>query len=217
MQGAPDAVTTAPDNPVEPPPDAALLAASAAGDSGAFAVFMRRHQAPVARYLALFTGTHDVDDAVQDTFVAAWRAAAGFRGDSSARGWLYTIARHAVHHQQRRRVHEPAQLESIEELAERAGWGSLPANPTNTTEDDRAELLHRALALLPHEEREVLTLRELDGLSGEETAAVMQLSLAAMKSRLHRARIHLAAVARELASDEERGTSRSPARSGGKP
>jgi RNA polymerase sigma-70 factor (ECF subfamily) len=205
------------DRPVEGPSDAALLAASAAGGTGAFAVFMRRHQAPVTRYLALFTGTPDVDDAVQDTFVAAWRAAAGFRGDSSARGWLYAIARHAVHHQQRRRVDEPAQLESIEELAERAGWGSLPANPATATEEDRAELLHRALALLPIEERAVLTLRELDGLSGEETAAAMHLSLAAMKSRLHRARIHLAALTRQLAADEQRETSRPRARIGGTP
>jgi RNA polymerase sigma-70 factor (ECF subfamily) len=181
--------------------DAVLLAASAAGDTGAFETFMRRHQAPVARYLRTFTGSADVDDAVQDTFIAVWRSAGHFRGtghDGGARGWLYTIARHAVHHQRRRRVDEPAQLESIEQLAEQAGWGSLPEATGDA--DDRAlhELLQVALARLPQEEREVLTLRELDGFSGDETAAILQVSVAVMKSRLHRARIHLAAVVRSL-------------------
>jgi RNA polymerase sigma-70 factor (ECF subfamily) len=197
------------------PADAALLAASAAGDTEAFATFMRRHQGPVARYLALFTGSSDVDDAVQDTFVAAWRGAGGFRGNASARGWLYAIGRHAVHHQQRRRVDEPAQVESLESLAELAGWGNLPLVSASQRDDERMELLHRALARLPHEEREVLTLRELDGLSGEETATAMQLTLAAMKSRLHRARIHLAAVARSLAAEDRRDDSRQTVRNGG--
>ena len=188
--------------------DAALLAASATGDTEAFAVFMRRHESAVARYVSVLIGSSDVDDALQETFFATWRAAAGFRGEGGARSWLYTIARHAVQHQQRRRVDEPAKLESIEELAARAGWGCLPATEVKAS-DERAELLHRALEQLPREEREVLILRELDGFSGEEAADALHLSLAAMKSRLHRARIHLAAHARGLEA-EERDTRRNP-------
>lgn len=188
--------------------DAALLAASAAGDTGAFETFMRRHQEPVARYLQAFTGSPDVDDAVQDTFIAAWRGAGGFRGGDggATKGWLFSIARHAVHHQLRRRVDEPAAMESIEQLAEQAGWGSLPEVPLEQDEQSLRELLQVALTRLPREEREVLTLRELDGFSGEETAAILQVSLAAMKSRLHRARIHLAAVVRALEADASPGS-----------
>jgi RNA polymerase sigma-70 factor, ECF subfamily len=186
--------------------DAVLLAASAAGDAGAFEQFMRRHQAAVARHLQTFTGSPDVDDAVQETFIAAWRGAGGFlgaaAGTGSARGWLYTIARHTVHHQLRRRVGEPAEVESIEELAAQAGWGNLPEVPAEQDERSLRELLQLALSRLPLEEREVLTLRELDGFSGDETAEILQISLAAMKSRLHRARIHLAAVVRQLERDE---------------
>lgn len=181
--------------------DAELLAASAAGDMGAFELFMRRHQTRLARYLQLFTGAPDVDDAVQESFIAAWHGADGFRGttgDGSARGWLYAIARNTVHHQQRRRVDEPREMESIEQLAEQAGWGNLLELPAEHDASALKELLHVALSRLPVEEREVLTLRELDGFSGEETAAILQISLAAMKSRLHRARIHLAAVVRRL-------------------
>ncbi len=201
--------------PTDAVTDATLLAASATGHTDSFAMFMRRHQGPVTRYLVMFTGSSDVDDAVQDTFVSAWRAAGSFRGDASARSWLYAIARHAVHHQQRRRVDEPAQLESLEALAERAGWGNLEAVTMPEDEDERAALLHRALARLPQEERDVLTLRDLDGLSGDETAAALQLSLAAMKSRLHRARLHRVAVARTLRAEERRDVGTFISRSGG--
>lgn len=179
------------------PPDGALLHAAAGGDTGAFEIFLRRHQEPVQRYLRAFTGHDDVDDALQDTFVAAWQGAAGFRGSDSARAWLYTIARHAVHHQLRRRAHEPAYTESLEELAARAGWGAEPSSDSRDAQLAH-DLLQVALARLPADEREVLTLRELDGFSGEETAAILHLSLAAMKSRLHRARLHLAAIVRAL-------------------
>jgi RNA polymerase sigma-70 factor, ECF subfamily len=191
--------------------DAVLLAASAAGDAGAFEQFMRRHQAAVTRHLQTFTGSPDVDDAVQETFIAAWRGAGSFRGaaagNGSAKGWLYTIARHTVHHQVRRRIGEPAEVESIEELAAQAGWGNLPEVPAEQDEGSLHELLQVALSRLPLEEREVLTLRELDGFSGEQTADILQISLAAMKSRLHRARLHLAAVVRQL----DRAVSATPA------
>jgi RNA polymerase sigma-70 factor (ECF subfamily) len=190
--------------------DAGLLSASAAGDTGAFELFMRRHQTLVSRYLQSFTGSSDVDDAVQDTFVAAWRGAAGYRGAGSARAWLYTIARHTVHHQVRRRVDEPAELESIEQLAEQAGWGSLPEVPLEPDAEQWRELLDTAMARLPADEREVLTLRELDGFSGDETAAILQITVAAMKSRLHRARIHLAAVVRTLEPDRRYESARTP-------
>jgi RNA polymerase sigma-70 factor (ECF subfamily) len=178
--------------------DAALLGAAAGGDAAAFATFVRAHQEAARRHLRAFTGQDDVEDALQEAFFAAWRAAGSFRGSASARGWLFTIARNAVRHLQRRRVDEPATLESLEALAERGGWGA----PAAAAEEDAAttarELVAAAFARLPAGEREVLSLRELDGLSGEETAALLGVSLPAMKSRLHRARLHLAAVVREL-------------------
>jgi len=177
--------------------DAVVLAASAAGDAAAFETFMRHYQPSVSRYLQTYTGSSDVDDVVQETFIAAWRGAGGYRGAASARAWLFTIARHSVHHLVRRRVDEPADLLSIEQLAEQAGSGALPASGGDDPPWD-GELLALALQRLPADEREVLTLRELDGFSGEETAEVLHISVAAMKSRLHRARIHLAAEVRAL-------------------
>lgn len=179
--------------------DAELLGAAAAGDATAFETFMRAHQPTVTRYLTTYAGTSDVDDAVQETFIAAWRGAGGFHGGSSARAWLFTIARHTVHHQVRRRIDEPTEFMSLEQLAGQAGWGSL-AEVSVADAPWEHELLHTALQRLPADEREVLALRELDGFSGDETAKILSLSLPAMKSRLHRARIHLAAQLRLISA-----------------
>jgi RNA polymerase sigma-70 factor (ECF subfamily) len=184
--------------------DAALLRAAASGDEAAFAAFMREHHAAVRRSLLAFGGSEaDADDALQETFISAWRSASTYTGGANARGWLYAIARNAVRHQVRRRVGEPEHLESIECLAEQAGWGDIAAPDTESL---ARETLRDALQRLPVEEREVLTLRELDGFSGEETAALLGLTLPAMKSRLHRSRLHLAAVVRSLATTSPRST-----------
>jgi len=185
--------------------DGALLRAVAAGDADAFTRFVHAHEAVVRRYLRVTLGTRDVDDAAQETFINAWRGAAGYRGGATARGWLYAIARHVVHHLVRRRVDEPAVVESLEALAEQAGWGRLDSEVARTIDAGAADAdarsardeLAQALARLPADEREVLVLRELDGYSGEEAAAMLHLTLPAMKSRLHRARLHLAALVRQ--------------------
>lgn len=176
--------------------DAQLLDAAARGDRAAFHVFVDRYQAPLFRYLTALAGSEaDAEDALQEAFVAAWKGADGFRGGPSARGWLFTIGRNALHRAHRRRVGEPASFEAMEQLGARAGWGQ---------EDDvleglaRKDLLARALDRLPAEDREILVLRELEGFSGEEAAQMLGLGLAAMKSRLHRARLKLVAALREV-------------------
>ncbi len=188
-------------------PDAALLGAAAAGDAQAFTVFMRAHQAAVHRYLAALLGSGaDAEDALQETFINAWRAAGTFAATGSARGWLYAIARNVVRHQMRRRVGEPEHIESIDALAARAGWGALPADGLESDASIARETLHAAMRHLPAEECEILTLRELDGFSGDETARLLDISLPAMKSRLHRARIHLAAAVRSLEVTQPRSS-----------
>ena len=83
----------------------------------------------------------------------------------------------------------------LPELGEAAGWGSESPEAEVLRAERRARLA-RALDALAPEDREVLVLRDLEELTGEETAAALGLSLAAMKSRLHRARLRLAAQLR---------------------
>lgn len=157
-------------------------------------MFMDRYTAPVYRFLvSLQSSSDDVEDALQECFVGAWRGAAAYRGTGSVRGWLFAIARNALRRQYRRRVGEPGQLDSLEELGGRAGWGR---SDDFSARFDDAEELAWAMEQLSPEEREAVTLRDLEGLTGEETAEALGLSLAAMKSRLHRGRLHLMAILR---------------------
>jgi len=181
--------------------DTDLLTQSASGDTHAFDLLVVRYAADVHRFVGSL-GVHgaDAEDVLQDTFLAAWRGAATYRGDGTARAWLFSVARNAVRHSVRRRVGEPERfapleaIDSLEAMAEAAGWGS----DAESTARDTAELVRTALARLAPTDREILVLRDMEGLSGHETAAALSLSLAGMKSRLHRARLRLAALVRAL-------------------
>ncbi len=177
--------------------DAELLRRSAGGDRDAFDDFVLRHQDAVFRYLRSLTGEEaDAEDAMQVTFLAAWRASESFRGEGSARGWLLTIARHALGRQRRRRSAEPAEFVSLESLGCAAGWGEAPGSIPEEDPGGLRALLEGAMTRLSAEEREVIVLRDLEGFSGEEAAAVAGLTIPALKTRLHRARLRLAAELR---------------------
>lgn len=184
------------------PGDAELLRRSAGGDSVAFETFVERHQAAVMRLLlATAANPADAEDALQETFLAAWRSARTFAGTGPARGWILTIARHALHRLYRRRVGEPASHVSLDQLGLEAGWGSDEAPDAFLARLDDRAMLRAALAALPEDDREVLILRDLEELSGEDTARVLGITLQAMKSRLHRARLRLAARLKEASRE----------------
>lgn len=180
--------------------DEALLGAASRGDREAFAEFVDRHQSSVFRLLrASAANEADAEDALQEAFLAAWRSAGSYRGGASARGWILTIARNALRRAWRRRVGEPSSWEPLDALAREAGWGSRDSVLDVLA---RRDLLERAFQRLAPGDREILVLRELEGLEGTEVATMLDVSVAAMKSRLHRARLRLAAAVREV-DDEQ--------------
>ena len=176
--------------------DEELLKRTAAGEREAFDELVVRHQAAVFRFARAATaGPAAAEDVLQETFLAAWRAAGTFQGRSAVRTWLLTIARNQAWHQREREARLPMDDVPLPELGEAAGWGD--ENPEEgVLRSQRRECLARALEALGPEEREILVLRELEELTGEETATALGISLAAMKSRLHRARLRLAAELR---------------------
>jgi RNA polymerase sigma-70 factor, ECF subfamily len=180
--------------------DAELMARAGRGDREAFARLVSRHQASVFRFArALASSQPNAEDILQETFLAALKGAPGFRGDAPVRSWLFSIARHAAARQGRRHVGEPDRFESLEPLdtlGVEAGWGSEDPEALVIAAQHRAGVAS-ALEALPGDDREVLILRDLEGLSGEETAAALGTSLASMKSRLHRARLRFAAALRQ--------------------
>ena len=181
--------------------DLSLLRQAAAGDGEAFDRFVARHAPSVQRFVRTLTGDASAaEDALQETFVSAWRAAAGFRGDGPVRSWLFSIARHAVQRQFRRPAGAPSpeDVTPLDELGVQAGWGSPEAEALRR---ERRDLVAGALESLDPEDRRVLVLRDLEQLTGEEAAAVLGLTLPALKSRLHRARLRFAARLRHEVID----------------
>lgn len=180
--------------PGEEREDVEALAQVARGERRAMTRLVAQHRDAVFRYArTLCRDDALAEDILQDTFLAALRHAGDFRGEGSVRGWLLSIARSRAFTAQRRRSGEPARFEPLDTLGIEAGWGSPEAMEALA----RKDALHRALGALEPEDQEILTLRDLEGLSGPEAAELLGLSLAAMKSRLHRARLKLAAALRK--------------------
>jgi RNA polymerase sigma-70 factor, ECF subfamily len=161
-------------------PDETLLAEARAGDLEAFAQIVLRYERRVRSVLArLLDDERDVEEAAQDVFVQAWRSLSRYRGEAAFFTWLYRIAVNEALMRRRRR-----QL-PLTELDEIAATAPEP-------EVDEGWLLARVRAL-PDELRVPLVLRDLEGLSNQEVADVLDLSVAAAKSRIHRARMRIRA------------------------
>lgn len=184
--------------------DRELVARTALGDAGAFDDLVRRYEGRLFRLVRAATATReDAEDALQDAFVAAYRACGSFRGESAVRTWLLIIARHAAYHvrERRARTETAAPDDTLESLASAAGWGDLDPERRFEQRQQRGRVA-AALAMLPPADREVLVLRDIEELSGEAAARALDLTVPAMKSRLHRARLKLAAALRHEVPDE---------------
>lgn len=173
-------------------PDLELLDAARKGDRWALERLLSRHQARVFRFGRKMCGDdEDAQDVLQETLIAAARALPDFRGASSVSTWLYTIARSFCIKQRRTSKFAPARLESIDQEPDRA---AQLAHPGRSPEEDVAGrqlqgVLDEAIASLEPMYREVLILRDVEGLSAPEVAEALELSVEAVKSRLHRARM----------------------------
>jgi RNA polymerase sigma-70 factor, ECF subfamily len=177
--------------------DPALLAQAAAGDREAFGVLVARHQASVYRFArSVVARAADAEDVLQQTFLAGWRSAGRFRGESSVRTWLLVIARNAALNLRAQDARRAEADVPLDELGMAAGWGADDPESAAVLAERRA-VVEAAFQALSAAEREVLTLRDLEGLSGEETAALLGVTVPAVKSRLHRARLALAARVRQ--------------------
>lgn len=171
--------------------DAALIAAAAAGDSAAFAELVERHAGMVVAVCRSHLGDDEADDAAQEAFLKAWRAAPSFAGRASVRTWLYRIAVNAARDRLRTRRRRPAAVDvDIGELAERvADPEGIDAQLAGRDVDPA---LRRALAQLPTPQREAVVLADVYGVPHAELARRHGVAVGTIKSRLHRAHARLA-------------------------
>jgi len=144
---------------------------------------------------AMISNEARAEEAMQETYAAVWRSAWSFRGESSGRGWLYGVARRQAARSVRRRAGEPVSTIPLERLGEVAGWGQDPEAAAAAFED--AERLHAAIDVLQPNDREVIVLCDLEGLSGREAADILGITVTATRVRAHRARLRLMAALRK--------------------
>jgi RNA polymerase sigma-70 factor (ECF subfamily) len=181
--------------------DAELVRLAQEGNLEAFAEVVRRHE-PRLRIvlLRILDDPRDVEEAVQDAFVQAWRNLASYRAEAAPFTWLYRIGVNAALARMRRIRRPTVSLEGREgEGAAHVPRETLPERVTEAREL-RSRILD-ALAQLPFEHRQAVVLRDVAGLSNEEVAQALDVSLPAAKSRIHRGRLRL----RELLESLEGG------------
>ena len=187
----------------ETTPDSELIAASLTGDTAAFGRLVERHQDRLFNSLLRFTGSaDDAQDIAQEAFVQAFTKLDRFRSDSAFFTWLYRIAMNRAISASRKR-RERVSLDGMNE----SGAGADPACHTPpeapTIAAERVEMVHRALATLAEEHREVLVLREFDGLDYQEIAAIVAVPVGTVRSRLFRARSQLREALAPFERDDE--------------
>jgi RNA polymerase sigma-70 factor (ECF subfamily) len=175
-----------------PAEEADLLERARHGDQRALDALLARLEPSVYKFgMKLCRDDESAREVLQETLLAAVRHLPSFRGDSSLSTWLYTVARSMCIKQRRRSKFAPPALEPLEAAqdAPASATGDRPDRPDDSLE--RAELgrgLENAIAALEPMYREVLVLRDVEGLSALEVAEALDLSVDAVKSRLHRAR-----------------------------
>ncbi len=182
--------------------DQALIARTAEGDRRAFEQLVERHAAAVLRLATAASDPSTAEDVMQQTFLSVYQQAASFRAEASVRTWLLTIARNTAFRLHGKTQREDLVEEPLTQLGVQAGWGSDDPEAIAIA-SERKGALRRAMASLSAEDQEVLILRDLEGLRGSEAAEVLGISLRALKSRLHRARLRLAASLRGLGTEDE--------------
>ncbi|CAN5669365.1 sigma-70 family RNA polymerase sigma factor [soil metagenome] len=166
-------------------PDEVLVARFKEGDDDAFATLVRRHEDRLfALSLRMIGERAGALDAVQETFLTAFKRIDSFRGDAQFGTWLYRIAVNSCHDLIRRRKRWSRPEGTIED-APHPGAG---LDETAALRIDVAQ----ALAALPPEFREAVVLHDLAGLPYEEVAAVTKVAVGTVKSRISRGRRRLA-------------------------
>lgn len=156
-----------------------LLAAVAAGEQEALGeLYERTRGAVYAMALSVLRNAHDAQDVTQDAFVRIWDSAGGYRSKGSPMAWILTITRNLALMRLRRSTR-------IGELTEEE-WEAIPTPAPDVTVEDRA-VLQTALESLGDIERQVVLLHAASGLKHREIAALLELPIATVLSKYHRA------------------------------
>jgi len=177
--------------------DVGLVDLFKGGEISAFEEIISRYEAKVMNLALRFTrNQEDAEEVMQDVFTTVYRKIDGFRGQSAFSSWLYRIVVNAAFMKLRKK--KQSQTVSMEDLAPAVKQYCMERETVTNTHSynitvtrELQEVLQRAIDKLPDQYRAVFVLRDVDGLSNQETGEILDLSIPAVKSRLHRSRIML--------------------------
>ncbi len=189
--------------------DQELVERAQRGDKRAFGMLVEKYQRKLGRLLSrLIRDQAEVEDVVQESFIKAYRALPNFRGDSAFYTWLYRIGintakNYLVSMGRRPQISNNIEIEDAENFEDANELRTMDTPETELAAKEIAQTVNDTVAALPEELRTAITLREIEGLSYEEIATLMNCPIGTVRSRIFRARETIAKRLRPLLDTPE--------------
>jgi len=174
------------------------------GDQRAFGLLVEKYQRKLGRLLGrMIRDQAEVEDVVQESFIKAYRALPNFRGDSAFYTWLYRIGintakNHLVAMGRRPQVSNDIEIEDAENFEDGDELRTVDTPESELMTKEIAQTVNAAMEALPEELKSAISLREIEGLSYEEIASMMNCPIGTVRSRIFRAREAIAEKLRPL-------------------
>ncbi len=188
--------------PATPGIDEQRVERAQAGDTRAFELLVRKYQYKIIQLVGRLVGDADAPDVAQETFIKAWRALNGFRGQSAFYTWLYRIgintAKNHLVARGRRPSNQDIDVDEAEQFGHTEQMSDVDTPEAVLLSEEIKQKVSETIAKLPPDLRQAITLRELEGLSYEEIAEVMNCPIGTVRSRIFRAREAIDAVHQPL-------------------
>jgi len=182
--------------------DNELVALAQGGSQAAFELLVRKYQNKIVQLVGRLVGDGDAPDVAQETFIKAYRALQGFRGQSAFYTWLYRIgintAKNHLVSRGRRPSTQDIDVGEAEQFGHTEQLSDIATPEAMLLSEEIRREVYEVIGRLPSDLRRAITLREFEGLSYEEIASVMGCPIGTVRSRIFRAREAIDVVVQPL-------------------
>ncbi|VAX18312.1 RNA polymerase sigma-70 factor [hydrothermal vent metagenome] len=188
--------------------DAQLIARVKKGDYDAFERLVRKYEARIFHHCLKFLNNQDeAEDILQETFLQVYKSLDSFRGEAAFSTWLIKIATNNCLMRIRKKkkvdivsIDKPIEIDGSQLPREIVDWSKNPFSQVSN--DEIRAVLDQAISGLPDDKRVILVLKDVEGFSNIEISQMLGISVAAVKSRLHRARLYVRDIISQYFDDK---------------